>query len=226
MTTQGLLLAAGAGSRMGTPKALVSDDGGSWLVRGVRVLDDGGCDGVTVVLGARSAEAVGLLDGLGVDVVIAADWEEGMSASLRAGLSGLPADVDATLVLLVDLPDLTTDVVRRVIASGDGPAALARATYDGKPGHPVLIGRDHWAGVVATTTGDRGARDYLDTHDHETVECGDLATGLMWIPGDRVSTRRHAFASSGVAIAQPAQPRPRARSSLSTNLHPTARHVA
>jgi CTP:molybdopterin cytidylyltransferase MocA len=177
VTTQGVLLAAGAGSRMGTPKALVSDDGGSWLVRGVRLLDDGGCSGVTVVLGARSAEAVGLLDGLGVDVVIASDWEEGMSASLRAGLSALPDDVEAALVLLVDLPDLTADVVRRLLGSGGGPDALARATYDGRPGHPVLIGRDHWAGVVATATGDRGARDYLDSHEHLGVECGDLATG-------------------------------------------------
>lgn len=179
MTTQGLLLAAGAGCRMGTPKALVSDAGGSWLVRGVCLLDDGGCAGVTVVLGARSAEAVSLLDGLGVDVVIAPDWESGMSASLRAGLTQLPHDVEAALVLLVDLPDLTADVVRRVVDSGDGagPRSLSRATYDGKPGHPVLIGRDHWAGVVATATGDRGARDYLDAHEHVTVECGDLATG-------------------------------------------------
>ena len=177
MTTQGLLLAAGAGSRMGTPKALVSDAGGSWLTRGVRVLDAGGCVGVTVVLGARSAEAVGLLDGLGVDVVIASDWESGMSASLRAGLAALPDDVDAALVLLVDLPDLTADVVRRVIQSGDGTDALARATYDGEPGHPVLIGRDHWTGVVATAVGDRGARDYLETHAVLAVECADLATG-------------------------------------------------
>ena len=65
MTTQGLLLAAGAGTRMGRPKALVSDADGSWLERGVRILDDGGCEGVTVVLGARSSEAVSFLDGLG-----------------------------------------------------------------------------------------------------------------------------------------------------------------
>lgn len=177
MTTQGLLLAAGAGSRMGTPKALVSDAHGSWLDRAVRVLDEGGCSGVTVVLGARSAEAVSLLDGLGVDVVIASDWEAGMSASLRAGLAALPDDVDAALVLLVDLPDLTPGVVRRVVSSGDGADALTRATYDGEPGHPVLIGRDHWAGVAATATGDRGARDYLETHETLAVECGDLATG-------------------------------------------------
>ncbi|GAB3249493.1 nucleotidyltransferase family protein [Nocardioides dilutus] len=177
MTTQGLLLAAGAGTRMGMPKALVSDPDGPWLERGVRVLDDGGCDGVTVVLGARSAEAVAFLDGLGVDLVIAHDWETGMSASLCAGLRGLPPDADSALVLLVDLPDVTADVVRRVLESGEGSASLARATYGGRPGHPVLLGRDHWAGVLDTATGDRGARDYLEAHEHQTVECGDLATG-------------------------------------------------
>ena len=42
----------------------------------------------------------------------------------------------------------------------------------------MLIGRDHWAGVLATASGDRGARDYLETHAHLAVECGDLATGI------------------------------------------------
>lgn len=178
MTTQGLLLAAGAGTRMGVPKALVADANGSWLERGVRVLDDGGCAGVTVVLGARSAEAVAFLDGLGVDVVIAHDWEAGMSASLCAGLRGMPAEATAALVLLVDLPDLTSEVVRRVLDAAAGPDALARAVYDGRPGHPVLLGRNHWAGVLAGATGDRGARDYLEAHEHLSVECADLATGV------------------------------------------------
>lgn len=176
--TQGLLLAAGAGSRMGRPKALVSDAAGSWLERAVRVLDDGGCAGVTVVLGAGSAEAVSFLDGLGVDLVVAHDWETGMSASLTAGLRGMPADADAALVLLVDLPDVTADVVRRVLDAEAGPRALARAAYDGRPGHPVLLGRDHWVGVAEVASGDEGARDYLRSHEHRLVECGDLATGV------------------------------------------------
>ena len=57
------------------------------------------------------------------------------------------------------------------------PAALARAAYQGVPGHPVVIGRDHWRGVLDVAAGDRGARDYLAAHDHALVECGDLATG-------------------------------------------------
>ena len=89
---RGLLLAAGAGRRMGMPKALVRDDVGEpWLLRGVATLREGGCEDVTVVLGAAADEASALLDGAGVDVVVATDWAEGMGASLRAGLASLDA---------------------------------------------------------------------------------------------------------------------------------------
>lgn len=178
MSPDGVLLAAGAGSRMGMPKALVHDDDGrSWLAAGVEALREGGCERVTVVLGASADEAVALLDGLGVDVVIASDWADGMSASLRAGLRALPDDGEAAVLLLVDLPDVTADVVRRVVAAGSDPTALRRAAYDGRPGHPVLIGRDHWAGVLAEASGDAGARSYLAGHQVDLVDCGDLATG-------------------------------------------------
>ncbi len=100
-----------------------------------------------------------------------------MGASLRSGLAATDTRADAVLVTLVDLPDVTAEVVRRVVAAATGPGDLARATYDGTPGHPVLIGRDHWDGVRATASGDKGARDYLAAHDVIAVECGDLATG-------------------------------------------------
>ena len=164
---------------MGLPKALVHDvDGTSWVQHAVEVLVDGGCNGVTVVLGASADEAVRLLDGLGVDVVLAHDWAAGMSASLRAGLASLHgSDADAAVVSLVDTPDLTAAVVRRVLSEREGDEALARASYHGRPGHPVVLGRAHWAAVVAGASGDVGARDYLAGRDTVLVECGDLATG-------------------------------------------------
>ena len=176
----GLLLAAGAGSRMGTPKALVRDpDGRPWLTRAIHTLVAGGCEQVTVVLGAGAEEALPLLEGTGATAVVAADWASGMSASLRAGLTAaVGTDADAVVVTLVDLPDVGADVLRRLLEPTPQPATLRRASYDGHPGHPVVLGRDHWAGVLATATGDRGARDYLATHDVEVVECGDLATGV------------------------------------------------
>ena len=177
MIIDGLLLAAGAGTRMGRPKALVvGDDGTPWLHASIARLQEGGCRRVTVVLGAAADEAAQLVPA-DVHVVVAADWAEGMGASLRAGLVALDRDADAVLVTLVDLPDVTAEVVRRVVAAATGPGVLARATYDGTPGHPVLIGRDHWDGVRATASGDKGARDYLAAHDVAAIECGDLATG-------------------------------------------------
>ena len=176
MSATGLLLAAGAGRRMGRPKALVRDeDGTSWLLRALASLRP--CDRVTVVLGASADEAARLLPP-SVDLVLAPDWSDGMGASLRAGLAALePTETPAALVTLVDLPDVTAAVVARVLAAGSGAGVLARATYDGRPGHPVLLGRDHWAGVLAAAEGDRGARDYLAAADVTPVECGDLATG-------------------------------------------------
>ena len=76
------------------------------------------------------------------------------AASLRAGLGALAGRADAAVVTLVDLPDVRADVVRRVSTAAPARATLARATYEGRPGHPVLLGRDHWAGV----TGDRDRR--------------------------------------------------------------------
>ncbi len=175
--TVGLLLAAGEGRRFGGPKALARDeDGTSWLLRSVQALRP--CAEIVVVLGAEAEKAAALLP-LSVSRIRADDWAEGMGASLRAGLTALgPTTHEAALVSLVDLPDVDAAVVARLAAVADGPDVLARAAYDGVPGHPVLLGRDHWAGVVATATGDRGARDYLASHEVALVECGDLATGV------------------------------------------------
>ena len=179
MSPAGLVLAAGGGRRMGVAKALLREPGGrSFVERGVDVLRGAGCAPVLVVVGAQ-AEQVRPRAAAADLVVEAADWATGQSASLRAGLAALePTEADAVCLLLVDLPDVEAAVVRRVLAAvGDGPRVLGRAAYRGVPGHPVVIGRDHWTGVGATASGDRGAREYLATHDHVVVECGDLATG-------------------------------------------------
>jgi CTP:molybdopterin cytidylyltransferase MocA len=104
---------------------------------------------------------------------------------LRAGLDALASvhpPADAALVMLVDLPGVGAEVVQRVLSEaatsvGDATRVLCRAAYRGEPGHPVLIGSAHWADVIATATGDAGARGYLAGRDVRLVECGDLASG-------------------------------------------------
>jgi len=172
-----LLLAAGAGRRMGRPKALVTLGGQPLVQRAVRTLADGGCAPLVVVVGA-AADAVRDLLPDGVHTVEAQDWTAGMGASLRAGLAALerldPVP-DAVLVHLVDLPGVTAAAVARLAGRSD-PEALVRASYGGRPAHPVLLGRAHWAGVRASATGDSGARGYLaGRRDLVLVECGDLA---------------------------------------------------
>ncbi|MGN6444504.1 nucleotidyltransferase family protein [Amnibacterium sp.] len=172
----GLVLAAGAGSRYGSPKALArTPDGEPWIRRAVRTLLAGGCDEVVVVLGAEAADAAALLPAE-ARAVVTERWREGLGASLADGVAALP-EADVALVSLVDLPGLPPAVVERVLDAGRGRAALARAVYDGRPGHPVLLGRDHWAGFRDALRGDRGGRSYLETHGAQHVECGDLFTG-------------------------------------------------
>lgn len=174
-----LLLAAGGGRRLGgRPKALLSHRGRPLVEHAVRVLREGGCSRVHVVLGARSEEVRARADLADCVLVDNPAWEQGMGTSLRAGLESLAGtDARAALVSLVDQPGIGPRAVARVLGAGTGEESLVSAAYDGVRGHPVLFGAAHWAGIAATATGDRGARAYLKEHADavERVECGDVA---------------------------------------------------
>jgi CTP:molybdopterin cytidylyltransferase MocA len=159
-----VVLAAGAGRRYGGPKALVRLEGSLLVDRAADTLRDGGCDPVVVVLGAAADEvrAQGRL--AGAVLVENGAWRSGMGSSLRAGLAALAdTDRDAAVVLLVDMPGVSAEAVRRIAAHG-ARDALVMATYDGRRGHPVLLGRDHWGGVATLAQLDVGARAYLTAH--------------------------------------------------------------
>lgn len=177
MTVAGVLLAAGGGRRFGMPKALVEHRGRLLVEHAVEVLRGGGCAPLVVVLGAGADEVRARAE-LGDAVVVGnPDWATGMGSSLRAGLAALtdPA-ITAAVVVPVDTPGLTAAAVRRV-AGRASATTLVRAVYGGTPGHPVALGRDHWAGAAAGATGDKGAREYLRDHDVTEVDCADVAIG-------------------------------------------------
>jgi CTP:molybdopterin cytidylyltransferase MocA len=145
------------------------------------------CDPVLVVLGAQAVDVWRTADLDGATVLANRDWETGMASSLRTGLDGLrgwPGRVDAVLVTLVDVPGMTPEALR-ALAEHAAPDTLAVATYDGVRGHPVLLGREHWAGVAETATGDEGARRYLAGRAVTEVDCTGLAdpTDLDVPPG-------------------------------------------
>ncbi len=188
----GILLAAGAGTRYGHPKVLV--DEGAWLRGAITALREGGCDRVTVVLGAtgparrddtgqwRVCESPAIAIPEGAQPVWAPDWAMGLAASLRAGLTAVaaaPNRADYAAIMPVDTPDVGADVVARVLAAArNAPGGLARARFDDSPGHPVVLHHRHWAAVIDTARGNSGARAFLDSRpDMVAVTCDDLATG-------------------------------------------------
>ena len=170
MTTVGVVLAAGSGSRFGGPKAPVMWRGERLVDRAVRVLREGGCDEVLVVLGAWQGEVAH------AQVVINSEWASGMGSSFRVGLNALTdTAAERALITLVDLPGLTSEAVVRILASGD---LAVSASYDGVRGHPVMLARSHWTAAAQSAEGDRGARVFLDALGDELilVEVGDVAS--------------------------------------------------
>ena len=169
----GVVLAAGAGTRYGKPKVLAG--GGQWLRSAVSALDGGGCDDIVVVLGAAIVDVPSP-----ARPVVASDWADGMSASLRAGISAIESGpAEYAVLITVDTPDIGAAVIRRVLAAASASSSgLARAGYGERPGHPVVVARRHWRDLVARAEGDEGGRAFLQQRDDVAwVDCADLASG-------------------------------------------------
>lgn len=173
----GVLLAAGEGSRFGRPKALVELDGQTLAERGVTLLRAGGTDPVLIVTGAAEVE---LRPEHQARTVYNGEWRTGMGSSLRAALRALTEleagpEIGAVVVALADQPLVGAEAVGRLIAAYRAGAGVAVAAYGGKPRNPVLLAREHWPEVIATATGDQGARAFLRARPElvTLVECGD-----------------------------------------------------
>jgi CTP:molybdopterin cytidylyltransferase MocA len=167
----GLVLAAGGGKRFGGPKAAYLFAGERLVDRAVRILLEGGCRSVVVVLGAWVGEVPR------AETLVNEDWRSGMASSLRQGMAHLwrTSDADAAVVSLVDLVGLTPAAVRRLLESDSN---LAAASFGGRRSNPVLLGRSHWLAAAASACGDQGARHYLAQHKPLLVDVSDVAEDL------------------------------------------------
>ncbi|MEV4557698.1 nucleotidyltransferase family protein [Kitasatospora sp. NPDC049285] len=171
-----LVLAAGGGSRLGgRPKALLRLRGRPLLEHALAVARDGGCAGTAAVLGASAAEVRERVETGDCRLIDNPDWASGMASSLRAGLAALPPEASAVLVLLVDTPGVTAEAVRRLLAAHNDRTDLLSCAYGGRRAHPVLIGAAHFPELLATATGDAGARTLLATRPVTLVDCTGIA---------------------------------------------------
>jgi nicotine blue oxidoreductase len=181
--TTAVLLAAGAGTRLGLgPKALLPFRGRTLVEVLAGVLLDGGCRDVVVVLGADAARVVENADLAAYTVVQNPDWQTGMGGSFRRGVAAATTG-DHVLMALVDQPGLTQETVARLLGH-HRPGRVTAAAYrsaDGvlRRGHPLLLDATLRAQAAESAAGDAGARLFLQEHPElvDLVDCGDQSAG-------------------------------------------------
>ena len=167
MTFPGLhaiVLAAGASSRFGSPKQLATFEGRPLLQNVIALASEVVGRRVTVVLGASSDTIGPSLVDSNAAIVVNAQWRDGMSSSIHAGVMSLPPDCDAALLLLADQPAVTAQDLRRLCEVWEADRArLAAAAFSGILGAPAIFPRSCFPELLALR-GDRGAQPVLQRH--------------------------------------------------------------
>jgi molybdenum cofactor cytidylyltransferase len=161
----GLVLAAGASTRLGQPKQLLPF--GSTTLLGAVVSHAraaASLDEVVVVIGGAAAEVRRSVDLTGARVVENPDFGEGCSASYRTGLAALDPRADAVVVLLGDQPGVEPAVVDTVVEAWRRTRdRIALAAYRGREGHPLVFARALFD-ALAALHGDKAAWKIVDAH--------------------------------------------------------------
>ena len=164
MRVAAIVLAAGEASRFGSPKQRVL------LPRVIERLHETSVEEVVVVQGAHELSLPSHTVSRGVRVVACRTWADGPGASLRCGLDALGEEVEATVVVLADGPNVAPEAVERVLDEWRAQGGVVAASYGGERGHPLVLGRADWKDIP-----DEGLRD----REVRLVPCDDLGA-----PGD------------------------------------------
>jgi molybdenum cofactor cytidylyltransferase len=173
VTAAGLILAAGAGTRFGEQTKQLADLRGKPLLQHAVDAMNAALDRAVVVLGHDAGAIRAAVDFGPAQVVLCEDWARGQGFSLRAGVAAL-ADAGIVAITLGDQPFITPAVITEAIAQL-GDADALRAVYDGRPGHPVVLGPPVLA-AVPELDGDAGARELLARFRVRRWEAGHLAS--------------------------------------------------
>ena len=176
-----IVLAAGLSRRMGEQNKLLLKADGKSLVRGAaeKALASQAVE-TLVVTGHEQAEVASELSSLNLRIIENPNYAEGLSASLKAGLSALPQFVDGALILLADMPGLDGETLNKLIAAFNPVEGrdFCVPTFEGQWGNPVLIGRRFFPEALAIE-GDRGARELLRDYPDQVAEVAVTDSGIL-----------------------------------------------
>jgi molybdenum cofactor cytidylyltransferase len=165
-----IVLAGGRSSRMGPGNKLLEPIAGKPIVAHVAgAALKSGADPVIVVTGFDAPRVAVALGELSVTIVHNAAFDDGLSSSLKAGLSALPPDSDGALILLGDMPAIEGSVLSALMAAFTGRDAICVPVHDGRRGNPVLWGAAYFDEIMRLS-GDVGAKSLMARHSEHMTE--------------------------------------------------------
>jgi molybdenum cofactor cytidylyltransferase len=165
-----IVLAAGRSSRMGARNKLLEPIAGKSMIALVaETALQSGAASVVVVTGFEAPRIEAEMTGLDVVVAHNAAFDQGLSSSLKAGLSALPPDCDGALILLGDMPTVDASVTGALITAFTGRDAICVPVHRGRRGNPLLWGRSYFAEMMQLT-GDFGAKSLITLHADRVTE--------------------------------------------------------
>ena len=165
-----IVLAAGFSERMGEFKPLMMLGGMTVLERVIRLFQSVGVGRIHVVTGHRAAELTPLIDRWGGRSVVNARYADGMYASVAAGVSSLEVSAASFFVLPADIPLVRPATLRSLMeAFPDGRAAICHPTFQGRRGHPPLIGR-RFSSAITNGQGNGGLKALLERYESEALD--------------------------------------------------------
>jgi molybdenum cofactor cytidylyltransferase len=167
-----VVLAAGRSTRMGGPNKLLAEIGKRPLIRiAAEEALASRAKPVIVVSGHQRGEVETALAGLPVQLVHNPDFAQGLGTSLKAGIAAVPADAEAAIVCLGDMPQVDASLIDRLIAAFDPDrgALVVLPTFEGKRGNPVLWSRRFFPDLMAIE-GDVGARHLIGRYGEAVLE--------------------------------------------------------
>jgi molybdenum cofactor cytidylyltransferase len=159
-----IILAAGESKRFGSPKQLL-DWRGQPLLRHVvwQALAAPVCE-IVVVLGAHYARVAPIIHGLPVTLARNSHWQAGMSSSVSLGLQALRDDADAAIFLLADQPQVSPELMGRLIAAyAESGSSIVVPSAQGRRGNPALFARELFPELMLVS-GDLGGRALMERY--------------------------------------------------------------
>ncbi len=180
MKIAGVILAAGKASRMGSNK-LVEDYQGKALVRHVaEAALEAGLSPLIVVTGHYPDPVQAALSGMDVDFIHNPDYSDGLTTSLQEGISAVPAECSGALILLGDMPLVSSRAIRQIMDAfaNESDKSAAVPVIAGQRGNPVLLDRRIFTRVMQLS-GDTGARALLAKADLDVLEVSVEDAGIL-----------------------------------------------